>query len=335
MNKHTPYNLVDENVDIGDGQLQEKNGRKTAKKVQKRSRKSDRSQDVDSKKMKKSESPVQIYKVQTRIFKDFFKNVLPHVGLEQPNWENMNSARLVKFLEKFDAAATNFKIKKPRSILTAARCRKVHLDSDSFKEGHLATVLARMLSIADERVLKKHYKSFSSETYGATRTGKLREILYPCAPGTHIVVTKLIDKTRFHKRTYLGHFNSFSHTGTLDSIDRPMEWSDKSFKFRVVKMDSDKVCLFLKNIRLAEVRFIDETRNLKNRTSQLSKNCQLLIRYFHDTECSQRDESFPEDPHHKAMKEGKDERHQESRRAGEFEKESCSTLADYDVPCYQ
>ncbi|CAP38258.1 Protein CBG21466 [Caenorhabditis briggsae] len=52
---------------------------------------------------------------------------------------------------------------KPRSILTAARWRIVHLQSDSFKEGHLITELARMLSTADERVLKRHYKSFSSE----------------------------------------------------------------------------------------------------------------------------------------------------------------------------
>ncbi|PIC43563.1 hypothetical protein B9Z55_004248 [Caenorhabditis nigoni] len=142
-----------------------------------------------------------------------------------------------------------------------------------------------------ELIEKKANTIFANNwLFGDDLIGKLREILHPCAPGTHIVVTKLIDKTRFHKRTYLGHFNSFSHTGTLDSIDRPMEWSDKSFKFWVVKMDSDK-----------------------------------------DTECSQRDESFPEDPHHEATKEGKEERHQGSRRAGESEKESCSTLADNDV----
>ncbi|UMM20439.1 hypothetical protein L5515_015713 [Caenorhabditis briggsae] len=61
--------------------------------------------------------------------------------------------------------------------LTAARWRKVHLQSDSFKEGHLITELARMLSTADERVLKRHYKSFSSETYGATTTEQIKYIL--------------------------------------------------------------------------------------------------------------------------------------------------------------
>ncbi|CAO4387695.1 unnamed protein product [Caenorhabditis nigoni] len=177
-------------------------GRRSARNIQKRSQTSDRSQNVASKKMKKADSPVQIYKVQSlyrngvdlllrsdephaeevieTIFTAFYKNVLPRVGLEQPKWENMDSSRLVTFLEKFDGAAEKFKeevFQRRRALLTPARWQKVHLDSDSFKEGHLVTVLARMLSARDERVLKKHYKSFSSETYGATTTQQMKNIL--------------------------------------------------------------------------------------------------------------------------------------------------------------
>ncbi|PIC21751.1 hypothetical protein B9Z55_026473 [Caenorhabditis nigoni] len=179
----------------------------TARKVQKRSRKPDQSQEVASKKMKKSNQdhgpaqdvPPVVYKLQSlyrngvaleirsdephaeevieKIFTAFYKKVLPRLPLQQPDWDTMDSAGLLAFLDNFNAAAEKFKREKPRSILTAARWRKVHLDSDSFKEGHLITQLARMLSTVDERVLKKHYKSFSSETYGATTTQQMKNIL--------------------------------------------------------------------------------------------------------------------------------------------------------------
>ncbi|PIC30675.1 hypothetical protein B9Z55_021839 [Caenorhabditis nigoni] len=89
----------------------------------------------------------------------------------------MDSVGLLAFLNIFNAAAEKFKEEKPRSLLTAARWRKIHLQSDSFKEGHLVTVLAKMLSAEDERVLKKHYKSFSNETYGATTTQQMKHLL--------------------------------------------------------------------------------------------------------------------------------------------------------------
>ncbi|PIC30671.1 hypothetical protein B9Z55_021837 [Caenorhabditis nigoni] len=57
-----------------------------------------------------------------------------------------NNGFCCDILDNFNAAAEKFKREKPRSILTAARWRKVHLESDSFKEGHLITELARMLT---------------------------------------------------------------------------------------------------------------------------------------------------------------------------------------------
>ncbi|PIC21753.1 hypothetical protein B9Z55_026474 [Caenorhabditis nigoni] len=263
----TQWNPVDENLDIEDledfdvptngnqRRHQKRNGRRTARKVQKRSRKSCRSQGVASKKMKQSDASTQtdaqeeqdrkeadegqqedqdpqvqepeeqnpgdhdpeeqaqvdssgqedlpdgvfVYKVKSlyrhavdlqlrsdepnvkevieTIFTEFYKNVLRRVGLRQPDWKAMDTAGLMEFLESFNLAAEKFKEEKPRSLLTAARWRKIHLQSDSFKEGHLVTLLARMLSITDERVLKRHYKSFSEETYGATKTEQMKHLL--------------------------------------------------------------------------------------------------------------------------------------------------------------
>ncbi|UMM44364.1 hypothetical protein L5515_019523 [Caenorhabditis briggsae] len=438
MDFQTPWNLVDENLDIEDleefdvpthgnqRQKQKRNGRKTARKVQKRSRKSGQ-QEVASKKTKKAEpvrqpeekyeeeqdqeehkpeaqNPVKqlqeeqdqeeqdqadvpgqvalpdgvfLYKVQSlyrhgvdlhvrsdepnvmevieKIFTEFYKNVLPRLPLQQPDWKAMDTTDLMEFLESFNFAAEKFKKE---------------------AKGHLITELARKLSVVDERVLKRHYKSFSEETYGATKTeqmkhmldqlkvknddvifdlgsgigqlvtftasyanvakvygiekcdapadiaarisenfkrlmkffGKipspfefikgdftepankesivkkatiifannwlfgnelmrdLREILHLCAPGTRVVVTKLIDQTRFNKKTYVGHFNSFSHTAPLDSIDCPMEWTDKKFDFWVSRMDNEKV------YKLAE-HFIaeEEEQEAKRETKRLAK----------------------------------------------------------------
>ncbi|CAO4372722.1 unnamed protein product [Caenorhabditis nigoni] len=125
-------------------------GGRSARKTQKRSQTSDRSQNVASEKMKKTESPVQIYKVQS-LYRNGVDMLLRS---DEPHAEE-----------------------RTRSLLTAARWRKVHLQSDSFKEGHLVTVLARMLSAEDERVLKKHYKSFSNETYGATTTQQMKHLI--------------------------------------------------------------------------------------------------------------------------------------------------------------
>ncbi|CAO4387697.1 unnamed protein product [Caenorhabditis nigoni] len=454
MDIQTQWNPVDENLDIEDlegfdvpihynqRRHPKRNGRRTARKVQKRSRKSCHSQGTASKKMKQSDAstqtdaqeeqdrqdPVQglqdpedqdpkvhepeeqnpenqdpeeqaqvddpgqedlpdgvfLYEVKSlyrhavdlqlrsdepnvkevieTIFTEFYKKVLPRIPLQQPDWKAMDTAGLMEFLESFNLVAEKFKKEKPRSLLTAAKWRKVPLQSDSFKEGHLVTLLARMLSTADERVLKRHYKSFSEETYGATKTeqmkhlldqlgvkdddvifdlgsgigqlvtftasyanvakvygiekcdapaniasrisenfkrlmkffgktpspfelikgdftapankemivkkatiifannwlfgddlmGKLREILHSCALGTRVVVTKLIDDTRFHKGSYLGHFDSFSHTSPLDSIDRPVEWSDKKFDFWLTRMDNAKIYKIAEAFRAEE-----------------------------------------------------------------------------------
>ncbi|PIC21749.1 hypothetical protein B9Z55_026472 [Caenorhabditis nigoni] len=351
-------------------------GVRSARKSQKRSQTSDKSQNVASKKMKKADPPVQIYKVQSlyrngvdlllrsdephaeevieTIFKEYYKNVLPRLPLQQPDWNNMDSVGLLSFLDIFNTAAEKFKeevVQRRRALLTPARWQKVHLDSDSFKEGHLATVLARMLSAEDERVLKKHYKSFSNETYGATTTqqmkhlldqlgvkeddvifdlgsgigqlvtftasyanvakvygietcalpaaiaakisenfqrlmnffGKvsspfklikgdfltaenselikkeatiifmnnlrfdndlmddLKEILHFCKSGTRIVFTKPIDNTRMTEKNYVEHFDSYSDTSDLDSIECNMEWTDKTIPFWVTTMRHEKI----------------------------------------------------------------------------------------------